>query len=261
MIVKPGINTVGKPAAADSDQQQVAGVPLSRLIPRELIQQPEIIVAREPRSLAAERFRRLATMLHGHSGQPRTLVVSSPFPSEGKSTVALNLALVLAGEAGGGTLLIDADLRRPTVHTRLKPQPGTGLTEVLTGKATLEHAVYDLKNSPLKVLPAGGNVAHPHDLLVSDVAKQTFAQLRTDYRWVIVDTPPVLVFSDADTLGRQSDGVLMVVRRGNTPQGALDEAVSQLAPTPVLGVVLNRQARTLTDHFGSYYRDSKEYYR
>ncbi len=234
-----------------------AGVPLSRIVPRQLLEGPEVVMSGPARSVAAEKFRRLKTLLENdEAGSPQVIVVTSATPREGKSLVALNLALAFASDQKGETLLVDADLRRPTVDHWLIPAPSLGLSEVLTGKVDLEHAVIRLKDVSLCVLPGGHPPQDPVDLLSSEYFRTLAAALRGQYRRVIVDTPPIVPFTDADVVGRLADGLVLVVRSGQTPKPLYQQAVSMVTSTRILGVVLNDVSFNLADrdrYYGRYY--------
>ena len=251
----------GSSASVAGKDSYVAGVPLARVIPRELEHGEEAVMLSAPRSLAAERFRRLSSVLEGDGkGQEQVIVVTSGIPAEGKTTIAMNLALAFVAHASGDTLVIDADLRRPTIHTWLKQPPGLGLSEVLSGKIGIEHAIHDLKNSPLKVLPAGEPCQDPMELLASDHARELMTTLRGRYRQIVIDTPPVVPFADAGAVAKYSDGVLLVARAGCTTRAIYEEAISLLSPARILGTVLNGYTRSFadgrTDHkayYSAYY--------
>lgn len=249
----------GDPNRVVSRSGRIAeGVPLSRLIKSEISEIPELVMLSQPRSLSAERFRRLKTTLVNRFGaELQVIVVTSGAPGEGKSTIALNLALALGAELDDKTLLIDADLRRPSIGALLQPAPKLGLREVLTKLAPLEHAVLELKNSALEILPAGSKTEAPLELLTAQEARSLISGLRERYRWIIIDTPPIVPFTDADALGALSDGILMVVRARSTPESVYQQAVSAVTSTRILGAVLNDSPRSLSDS-GAYY---DRYYR
>jgi capsular exopolysaccharide synthesis family protein len=237
-----------------------AGVPLARIVPRVLARAPELVVAVQPRSFATERFRRLRAVLSTPpEGAPQVIVVSSAAPGEGKSVVAMNLALAFASEDRSETpLLVDADLRRPSVERWLNPHPKLGLSDLLTGGAPLDHAILRLEKSSLEILPAGGIPADPASLMASDKASELMSQLRTRYSRIILDTPPVVPFADAATIGRHGDGFILVVRCGITPVSAMQRAKELLTGTaPLLGTVLNDLEENLADR--GAYRASKYY--
>jgi receptor protein-tyrosine kinase len=233
------------------------GVPLARLIKRRLIESPEIVMLSQKRSVCAERFRRLRTLLVNQDDSPaQVIVVTSGMPEEGKSTVAINLALAFAAEKGERTLLIDCDLRRPAVGRWLRPEPRLGLAEVLTGQITIEHAILGLENSLLEVLPAGGPVDNPTELLSSEATGDVIEDLRKRFGRVIIDTPPIVPFTDADTVGSHTDGVVVVARANRTPRSLLREALSAITSTLVLGTVFNDVTYTIADsnrYYGNYY--------
>ncbi len=190
------------------------------------------------RSVAAEKFRRLKTLLgNDEAGAARVIVVTSATPREGKSVVALNLALAFASDRKTETLLVDADLRRPTVERWLVPPPSLGFADLLAGKVDPEHAVIRLKDLSLEVLPAGRPPDDPVDLLSSDTCRTLIALFRERYHRVIIDTPPVVPFTDADVIGRCADGVLLVVRSGQTPKPTVSAGglVGHLDPDPGSG--------------------------
>jgi capsular exopolysaccharide synthesis family protein len=233
------------------------GVPLAMIIKRELKVGPELVMLANPRSPQAERFRRLkSTLVHRHGGDAQVIVVTSGIPGEGKSTVSMNLGLAFATDTGTRTLLIDADLRRPTIGVRLAPEPKLGLSEVLLGQADLVHAIAHLSNTSLHVLPAGSKPGDPYQLLSSPEARSLVVQLREQYDRVIIDTPPIIPFTDADAIGAVSDGIVLVVQAGTTPKAAFAQELSAITSTRVLGLVLNGAKRSLADSnsdYGAYY--------
>jgi len=241
-------------------EKLTAGVPLTKLIKRELVDAPEIVMLGKNRSLAAEKFRRLKTTLaNSQDGGPQVIVLTSTGPSEGKSLVSTNLALAFAADRNDRVLLVDADLRRPTVDRWISPSPTLGLTEVLEGRTELEHALLSLSNSALHILPAGSTPRDPVVLLSSSGARDLFAQLRRSYKRIIIDTPPVVPFTDADAVGAHADGVLLVVRSGRTRRALFKQALESVTSTRLLGAVLNDATYNLADR-DSYTSYDKNYY-
>ena len=237
------------------------GVPLAMIIKRELKVSPELVMLANPRSPQAERFRRLqTTLVHRHGPAAQVIVVTSGIPGEGKSTVSINLGLAFATDSGTRTLLIDADLRRPTIGARLAPEPQLGLSEVLLGQADPVHAVVHLSNTSLHVLPAGLKPGDPHQLLSSPEARTLVSKLREQYDRIIIDTPPVIPFTDADAIGALSDGIVLVVQAGTTPKSALAQEVGAITSARVLGVVLNGANRSLADRKTNYDGYYQRYY-
>ena len=237
------------------------GVPLALLYKRELKLSPGLVMLSQPRSVHAERIRRLKTTLaHQYGDDLKVIVVTSSVPGEGKSTVSVNLAVAFAADSGQKVLLVDADLRRPTIGKMLEPAPHLGMTELLTGRTELAHAVLHLKNSPLHVLPAGEKTSNPLELFASEEADTLMTELRSQYDRVIIDTPPIVPFADADALGSRSDGVIMVVRAGVTPASVFHEGISAVTSARILGTILNGTTTNLADRRGSYDNYYRSYY-
>ena len=158
-------------------------------------------------------------------------------------------------------LLLDADLRRPTVERWLSPEPQLGLSELLTGQTELDHVLLTLENTPLRVLPAGAPPSDPVDLLSSDYAGVLVGALRQRFSRVIIDTPPIVPFTDADAIGMRADGLLLVARAGSTRRAMLSQAAASVTSTRILGTVLNDVTFNLADR-DHYYAAQKyhEYY-
>lgn len=238
-----------------------AGVPLAKLIKRKFIKAPEVVMIGQAHSLAAERFRRLKTTLLNEQGDSiQVIVVTSSGPGEGKSLVSTNLSMAFAADKQGEVLLIDADMRRPSIGRLLDPPPKLGLTEILRGQTELDHAILELENSPLKVLPSGTPVRNPVDLLASARSKEMFDTLRARFRRIIVDTAPVVPFTDADVIGGFSDGVLLVARSGHTQQTLFARAIASITSTKIVGTVLNDVTFSLADRGNYDYNYYHEYY-
>jgi capsular exopolysaccharide synthesis family protein len=231
-------------AAEDSDKHRrgkvTAGVPLAKIIKPRLVNAVEIVVQGRSPSAAASRIRQLRARLDDLQPEaPQTIVLTSAGSAEGKSFVAMNLALAFAAEREGAVLLLDADLRRPSIGRWITPAPKVGLAELLAGRTDLEHALLELGNCPLHVLPAGEPPVDPLELLVSDALEELTVLLRRDYRRIVIDTPAIVPFTDADLVARFSDGVLIVARLGLTRRGPLMQAIASVTSAPVLGTLLN----------------------
>lgn len=172
---------------------------------------------------------------------PRIIVVSSPMPGDGKSTVTANLAVAIA-ESGKRVVLVDGDLRKPTVADTFGLLPGIGLTDVLIGRAELRDVLQSWGESGnLLVLGAGSVPPNPSELLGSDLLHSLLKELAED-AIVIVDAPPLIAVTDATVLSTRTDGVLIVVSAGQTTVEGLEAATRnvQRASGKVLGVILNR---------------------
>jgi len=196
--------------------------------------------AEDPVSEAYRTLRTNVTFVSAEERALKLLCVTSPGPGEGKSTTAANLAITLA-QQGTRTLLVDADLRRPLVHRALGLQQEPGLTDVLVGRAMLREAVRPNVLAGLDVLPAGALPPNPSELLGSAAMHRLLDQLRGDYEMVVFDSPPALAVTDATVLGASSDGVILVLRSGETEEQAARQAVDQLrrVHARLAGAVLN----------------------
>ena len=195
--------------------------------------------------IAQESIRQLRTNLRfvNVDTPPRSFIVTSAVPGEGKSTVSLSLARSLA-DAGSPVILIDADLRRPTVAKKLKLDAKVGLTQVLAGQVEIANAVHQLGDSNLFVLPAGRIPPNPSELLGSDKMRQLINELSEEFI-VVVDVPPLLPVTDASLLSHSVDGVILVGSIGRSHREQMTEAASTLKKVNanLFGMVLNRAPR------------------
>ena len=189
-----------------------------------------------------EAFRRLRThLLACEGGAPRTLLVTSAEPSEGKSTVVANLASALA-EAGRRVVVVDADLRRPTLHTLLALPNHLGLSSVLANKATWDQVIRDTRLPNVWAITSGSSPSNPAELFGSPRMSELVEHLARWFDVVLVDAPCLLGVADATTLARSVDGVVLVVNRGHAREQAVQAARAELTTirATALGVVVNR---------------------
>jgi len=211
----------------------------------------------QPREAPAEEFRTLRTRLnHLQSSQPlHTLVITSASPAEGKSFTAANLAISQAQLAGKRVLLADFDFRRPTVNSTFQLPGQLGLTDYLTGKASLSEILYQISETNLFILPAGGAVPNPLELLNLTQCSTLIDDLRNHFDWVILDSPPLLFAADGNLLSTMCDGTILVVRIGTTTFDSVTRAMQSLCENNVLGVVVNGARRGELYSKYSYYHD------
>ena len=229
-------------------------------------QRVALISHEQPQSQIAEAFRALRTslLLSRADQPPQVILVTSALPKEGKTTAAVNLAITLA-QLGDRTLLIDSDLRRPGI-ARLLGMSGTlhtGLSSYLAGACDMEGCTYPYPGVPeLAVIPAGPIPPNPADLLSSQRLVDAIELLRSQYKFVVIDSPPIMLATDAAILSTWSDGVLLVARSGETPKGAFARAQELLASVKcrLLGVVLNAVNTSAPDYYYRYYPYYGEYY-
>lgn len=203
------------------------------------------IVALEEESSAAEQYKILREQLKRLRAEAgiRTVAITSPVKKDGKTTVAVNLAAAVALAYEEKVILIDADLRAPSVHRYFHAGSSRGLTDYLSSNSTVrpKDLICDTHLSGLRFLPAGKPSRFASELLAKEKMRRLLDEIHTELpgHVVIIDSPPVLATPDPLVLSRQVDGVIMIVRAGKTPKEYLAKALSLLDPNKVLGVVLN----------------------
>jgi polysaccharide biosynthesis transport protein len=218
----------------------------------------ELVSFERPQSPIAEAFRALRTslLLSRADNPPQVILVTSALPKEGKTTAAVNLAATLA-QLGDRTILLDADMRKPGIAKLLGLHNGrqAGLSTYLAGVAPIEECIHPTPLGPgMTVLPAGPIPPSPADLLSSQRLVDGIAALRREYKFIVVDSPPIMLATDAVILSSWADGVLLVVRSGATPKGAFTRTRDLLAGVKcrVLGVILNAVDTGAPDYYYSY---------
>jgi len=207
----------------------------------------------QPESHAAEQFRTLRSRIDSLAAQRpiKTLAMTSANPGDGKTTASLNLAVVTAMGVARQTLLIDCDLRRPSVHRSLAIEPKTGLAEILLDGTSLDEALIKVEGLNLDVLAVHNKPSNPSELLASAQMRELVAECARRYDRVILDTPAALGLSDGPTVAELCDGVVMVVRAGVTPLEDVEAALELMDRRRVIGLVLN-DAEQGRAHYGYY---------
>lgn len=253
------------------DVESDLGLSVLGWIPRTDLRDSEILplaAVRDPDGPAAEAYRVLRTNLAFSTARRDrlvTLVITSPGPSEGKSTTAANLAAVLASR-GDRTLLIDADLRRGQLDRVFDTMRSPGLSDLLTSGTDVREAIQSDLGPGLDLLPAGHRPPNPSELLGSSAMAELLDGLHQSYRWILIDTPPVLAVSDPAVLAARADGVLLVVKSGETDGRAAWRAAEQLEKVKarIIGAVLNdirpnrsRDGYYLDDYYSRYSRSDR----
>lgn len=222
-----------------------------------------LVVRDDPRSFAAEAYRVLRTNLHyANPDNPlRRVMITSAGAGEGKSTTAGNLAVCLA-QAERSVLLVDADLRRPVLHSIFKQPSTPGLSSYLAGDALPEAVVVKTSIPNLSLVPCGPTPPNPSELLGSRRMNDFLQTMSERFDIVVLDTPPVLAVSDACVLVPAVDGVLLVVGSGVVVRPALKRAKEQLASVHarILGAVVNRFDATANGYGKRYYDNYDSYY-
>ncbi len=221
--------------------------------------EPHLVAITEPRSPQSERFRALRTRVL-HAGERRKMqafVISSANVMEGKTLTSINLSWLLAQTDGVRCLLIDGDLRQPCVAEYLGIDAPVGLSEVLAGEATLDGSIVRLEPAGLHLLPGGAARDDVAELLSGPRFSAVLAEARRMFNYIIIDAPPLGIFTDATVLMNRADGALLVARSGKTRYSALDRLLQPLPRERILGVVLNGSDEEMNEQ--NYYYTRKRY--
>lgn len=195
----------------------------------------------QPDSYVAEQFRALRARIDAMAGQRqlKTITICSPLAGDGKTTAAVNLAMVTALSVDRRVLLIDCDMRKPKIHTAMGIRPELGLAEVLTGEATADQAIEAIGGTQLDVLAVRGRPTNPSELLASMAMRKLLDELVERYDRIVLDTPAVLGVPDAKAVAEICDGIVMIVRADSTAQHDVEAALEVLDRGKILGLVLN----------------------
>jgi protein-tyrosine kinase len=211
-----------------------------------------------PASFAAEQYQTLRLKIERlrQSRDLRVMTVTSPAAADGKTVTSINLAGALARGSGSRVLLVDADLRRPEIADKLHiDQAKAGLAELITNeRLRLQDAITPLDDFNIDVIAAGQPCGPIHELFRSSRLTSLLAEARERYDYVVIDTPPLVPVVDSALLSRQVDGVLLVVAANKTPRKLLEEALNQLDPSKVVGIVFNSDRRPLYGYYDNSYR-------
>jgi capsular exopolysaccharide synthesis family protein len=195
----------------------------------------------QPESFVAEQFRTLRARIDSIAGSRpiRTVAVTSALPGDGKTLAAIGLAVVNSMQPGRRVVLVDCDLRKPSIAASLGVRVDAGLAEVLEGNASLEDALLQVEGSQLDVLPVRSIPQNPSELLASENMRKLLEALANRYDRVVLDLPPTLGLPDAKTMSELCDGVIFVVRADVTPEPEIASALDVLDRRRVLGLVMN----------------------
>lgn len=214
----------------------------------------KVVVDAETNPASVEQYRRLAAVLHHAQNERgiRVIMVTSALPGEGKTLTASNLALTLSESYQRRVLLVDADLRRPSVHQLFALPSLSGLSDGLRSVEDRKLTLVEV-STRLTVLPAGRPDPDPMSVLTSSRMQYVLDEAREKFDWVIVDTPPVGLMPDAHLLAAMVDGAVLIVGAGMSPHRTVAKAAEVIGRDRILGVVLNRVQHSDTSHDGYYY--------
>ncbi len=225
-------------------------------------EESRVVTLTESNSLGAEKFRLLRTRLRNlrERRQLQKLVVTSAVPNEGKTLVAMNLAVCLAKHTDEKILLLEGDLRKPMLgeHLGIKALPGVGQWWASVDEP-FSKFIYRFDDLQLWILPAGSAPEDPVNILQSPRFLELYKHLSTCFDWIIIDAPPLLPMADVSFWSRQADGLLLVVREGTTPKTILQKGLDTLDNPKVIGVVLNDAHQVESSYYHHYYYGKKKH--
>jgi protein-tyrosine kinase len=259
---------------ADSKRHQIKRpngpdnvVPISNLNPNAVNVELDgkLVTYHKPQSVEAELFKALRTnLLFPAEGKvPKTILVTSPLPGDGKSFTSANLAISIAQGVEEHVMLIDCDMRKPTIHSIFGYNQGLGLSDYLAVGADISTILLKTPIAKLTLFPAGKPPKNPTELLSSKKMKALLEEVKSRYadRLIIIDSPPPSMASETNAIVNYVDGVLIVVSAGKTPRSAVTETIEQIGKDKVLGIVLNHADQSVKKYYGygkSYYNKDKE---
>lgn len=242
---RPAVEPPKPEAASNRQPLERKAVPGGRVEVR--IDSPYIVTLNDPESPISEEYRKLKAMvvkLTKQGGFQNTIMVTSSLGLEGKSITAINFAITLSREYDHTVLLMDADLRKPSLHRYFNIAPGAGLSDCIVDGLGVGEVIARTGMGKLSLLPAGRKVADPAELLSSRRMKDIIFELKHRYadRYVVIDTPPILSFAETHSISSIVDGVVLVVREGTASLQSINEALDILRHGKVLGIVYNNAA-------------------
>ncbi|HEX8735063.1 MAG TPA: CpsD/CapB family tyrosine-protein kinase [Pyrinomonadaceae bacterium] len=216
--------------------------------------EPRLVAITSPHSTYCEEYRSLRThVLHKSQKQKlQSIVVASVSPSEGKSITALNLSWLLAQTDGVKALVIDSDLRMPSLTDYLGIETDKGLSEILAGKAGLKDSIIKLEPAGLHILPGGEARADVAELISGPKFKEILREAKQMFDYVIIDAPPLGIFTDANVLINHADGALLVVRANKTRYNVVDRVLETIPRERMMGVILNQSEDILDETHYNY---------
>lgn len=219
-----------------------------------------LVAVNDPHTQAAEEYSKLKSIIVKMTKAGsflNMLMVTSSIGGEGKSLTSLNLALSMAQEFDHTVLLVDADIRKPSIHTYLGIENSAGLTDCLFGEADVKDALVRTGIGKLSFLSAGRNVPNPAEVFTSQRMRDFFMEIKNRYhdRYIIIDTPPVLPFAETRSLSAIVDGIVLVAKEGHVTLHNIRETMECIKGTPMLGIVYNEAASDFQYEGYKYYRE------
>ena len=218
---------------------------------------------RKPDYFYSESIKTLRTNIKLSGQSIKTILITSCYPNEGKSDIALSLAQEL-GSIGKKVLLLDADIRKTAYVGRLEVQEEVkGLSQLLSGQAGLQDIIYNTNFPNMDIIFGGPSAPNPSGLLSENIFKILIKELKDYYNYILIDTPPIGTVIDAAVIGRCCDGAVFLIQPGNVRYRDAQKAFAQLEKSGcrILGAVLNKIDTSGDKYYSSYYKHYGEYYR
>ncbi|MFZ3103159.1 MAG: polysaccharide biosynthesis tyrosine autokinase [Smithella sp.] len=236
---------------------------VQKSVPDDLVLDDKLVSFFAPSSMVTEQFRRMRTLIKlGVASAPKTIMVTSAISGEGKSFVAANLASIIAVELHSHALLVDCDLRNPSITRLFGLQEKKGLSDYLTGKAEIQDLLIKTSIDKLSILSGGNIQDNPVELVGSNKMKTLIQDLKSRYddRYIIIDSSPILATTEPSVLNEMVDGIILVIKSGDTPRETIQQAIKLLNKNKILGVVLNNMQFKTEAMFQRYFGTNRQYY-
>ena len=237
---------------------------VQKSVPDDLVLNDKVVSFFAPSSMVTEQFRRLRTLIikPGVVNTPKIIMVASAVSGEGKSLVAVNLASIIAAELHSHALLVDCDLRNPSLTRWFGLQEKKGLSDYLIGGAEVQDLLIKTSIDKLSILSGGSIQENPVELVGSNKMKTLIQDLKSRYedRYIIIDSSPILATTEPSVLNEIVDGIILVIKSGDTPRETIQQAVKLLNKNKILGVVLNNMQFKTKALFQRYFGTNNQYY-
>jgi protein-tyrosine kinase len=228
---------------AEREKKQELKENFSKATPEDIVLDSKVVSFFDPSSIASEQFRKLRTYIIKPriENSPKTILVTSAVQGEGKSLIAINLAITIATELHSYALLVDCDLRNPSLSRLFGFHEAKGLSNYLVGEAELPDLLVKTSVDKLSLLPSGAFQDNPTELIGSNKMKSLVTDLKTRYadRYIILDSTPLLATTESSVLAEMVDGILFVIQSGSTPRESVQQALKLLDKKKIIGAVLN----------------------
>ena len=236
----------------------------AKTTPDDLVLDDKLVSFFAPSSMVAEQFRRLRTHIikPGLNNSPKTILVTSTMAGEGKSLIAINLAITIAIDLHSHALLVDCDLRNPALTRFFGLQAEKGLSDYLLGAAGIPDLMIKSSVDKLSILSGGRIQENPVELIGSNKMKAFVQDLKSRYedRYIILDSSPLLATTEPSVLAEMVDGILLVVKSGDTPRESIQQALKLIKKEKILGVVLNSTEFKTKALIQRYFGTNRYYY-